>query len=78
MLLFSKNNDIRINGCPWEIAKILHIPLQCYGIWGRMWLCVHCVAKKLHYRVARCAKNIQNTERVKRDLRNIFDVIIIL
>ena len=37
--------------------------------------CSFCVAKNLHYRVATCVKNIQKTERVKHDLRNILIII---
>lgn len=42
---------------------------------SRISLCGFCVAKKLHYRVATCVKNIQKTERVKHDLRNILIII---
>ena len=43
-----------------------------YPLCSRISLCSFCVAKNLHYRVATCVKNTQNTKRVKHDLRNIF------
>ena len=48
-----------------------------YPLCSRISLCSFCVAKNLHYRVATCVKNIQNTERVKHDLRNIFAIFFV-
>ena len=42
-----------------------------YPLCSKISPCSFCVAKNLHYRVARCVKNIQKTEAVKHDLRNI-------
>ena len=46
-----------------DSRHFLHISV--YAPYSCFLVCSNYVAKKLHYRVARCVKNIQNTERVK-------------